>query len=101
MKGRDATDFQEKLLLLEDQWNKVLRRSNQRTASVDRALAFWDRYIQDKKELESRLEQLNKQLQEVGSLDRIPLQKLHQAMANIQVGTEDSSRVIHLYHQCQ
>ena len=86
LKGHDATDFQDKLLRLDDQFNKVLMRANDQTVSVDRVLAMWERYMNAKLEVESRLDQAEKQLEDVGSLDHVPLQKLNQALSTIQVG---------------
>jgi len=67
--------FQQKLVLLADQWQSVVRRANQRKAIIDSTIKQWQSFNEQSEKLRAWLQEKEEALQ-VFNFDTASLQKI-------------------------
>jgi hypothetical protein len=80
----DRFDFEHKLNMLEDQWQSVLRRSQQRRVIIDNLMRQWQTYRDNLDQLNNRLDLLSDGLSST-DIQTAPLQKIRNLYISIKV----------------
>lgn len=80
----DRTEFEHKLTLLDEQWQSVVRRANQRKTIIDNLVAQWQRYNQLSEKLQEKLEDINRGVASL-KFEKAPLQQIRLLLNNCKV----------------
>ena len=83
----DYSDFEHKLNMLQDQWQSVLRRSQQRRVVIDNLLHQWQTYDDNMEQLNHRLDLIAQSLSDM-DIHMAPLQKIRNLYSNVKVLVE-------------
>ena len=80
----DRVDFEHKLTMLDDQWQSVVRRANQRKTIIDNTISQWQRYDLLLEKLTEKLEEINRGVETL-SFEKAPLQQIRLILNNCKV----------------
>jgi len=84
----DRIDFEHKLTLLDEQWQSVVRRANQRKTIIDNTISQWDRYRQFLEKLKEKLDDVDRGIDSL-SFEKAPLQQIRLILNNCKRVTDN------------
>ena len=80
----DRVEFEKKLSGLEERWQNVIRRTNQKKALIDNNIAQWQTYNSQLERLNGKLGEMDQSLEKL-EFSQAPVQKLKAMLENVMV----------------